>query len=73
MSMILAGGGIKTGQILGSTNTRGEHPKDRPLKPEHLWASVYRHLGIDPAITFNDATGRPMPILADGEPIAELR
>lgn len=72
MSMILAGGGIRTGQVVGSTNSRGEHPKDRPLKPEHLWATVYRHLGIDPNISFLDTQGRPMPILADGEPIAEL-
>jgi hypothetical protein len=72
MSMILAGGGIKTGQIVGSTNSRGEHPKDRPLKPEHLWATVYRHLGIDPSLSFLDTTGRPMPILTDGEPIGEL-
>lgn len=72
MSMILSGGGLRTGVVVGSTDSRGEHPKDRRLKPEDLWATVYRHLGIDPTTPFIDNTGRPMPILAEGEPIAEL-
>ena len=72
MSFIMAGGGIKTGQIVGSTNSRGEHPKDRPLTPNDLWATVYRHLGIDHGDTFLDYRGRPMAILPSGEAISEL-
>ena len=72
MSMLLCGGGMRTGQVIGSTNAKGEHPKDRPLSPNDLWATVYRHLGIDPSISFPDHGGRPMPILPFGEPIAEL-
>ena len=72
MSLIVSGGGIQTGQIVGSTNSKGEHPKDRPLTPNDLWASMYKHMGIDPERSFLDPTGRPMPILPYGEPIKEL-
>ncbi len=72
MSMLLCGGGMRTGQVIGSTNSRGEQPKDRPLSPNDLWATVYRHLGIDPSLSFLDHSGRPMPILPFGDPIAEL-
>ncbi len=72
MSVLLAGGGMRTGQVIGSTNAKGEHPKDRPLTPNDLWATVYRHLGIDYERSFPDYRGRPMPILPYGEAIAEL-
>lgn len=72
MSLIMAGGGMRTGQIVGSTNPKGEHPVDRPLTPNDLWATVYRHLGIDYDDSFPDHRGRPMPILPSGDPIAEL-
>jgi hypothetical protein len=72
MSMLVCGGGMRTGQVIGSTNSKGEHPKDRPLTPNDLWATVYRHLGIDHTLSFPDHFGRPMPILPFGDPIAEL-
>ena len=72
MSALLAGGGLRTGQVVGSTTAKGEHPKDRPLTPRDLLATVYRHLGIDPRREFKDHAGRPIPVLADGEPIREL-
>lgn len=72
MSMLVAGGGMRTGQVIGQTNAKGEEPRERPLSPNDLWATVYRHLGIDPQRAFNDHAGRPMPILPFGEPIAEL-
>jgi len=72
MSFIMAGGGIRTGQVVGSTNSKGEHPADRPLTPNDLWATVYRHLEIDYTDSFPDYRGRPMPILPFGEPISEL-
>ena len=72
MSMLVAGGGMQTGQVIGSTNGRGEHPHDRPLTPNDLWATMYRHMGIDPSHSFTDQIGRPMPILPFGEPIREL-
>ncbi|MGE5191213.1 MAG: DUF1501 domain-containing protein [Deltaproteobacteria bacterium] len=73
MSVLVSGGGLKMGQVVGSTNSKGEHPKDRPLTPNDLWATVFRHLGIDyNNTTFPDHRGRPMPILPFGDPIAEL-
>jgi hypothetical protein len=73
MSVLVAGGGMKTGQVVGSTNSRGEHPKDRPLTPNDLWATMFQHLGIDYENTsFLDPSGRPLPILPSGEPIREL-
>ena len=72
MSMLVAGGGMRTGQVVGATDARGEHPKERPLTPNDLWATVFRHLGIDVETTFPDHSGRPMAILPYGEPIREL-
>jgi hypothetical protein len=72
MSMLVAGGGMRTGQIIGATNARGEYPVERPMSPNDLWATVYRHLGIDYDESFPDLQGRPMPILPFGRPIEEL-
>ena len=60
------------GQVVGSTDSKGGHPKDRPLSPQDLLATMYRHLGIDPKHEFKDLGGRPIPILNSGEPIREL-
>jgi hypothetical protein len=72
MCALLSGGGLRTGQVVGSTNSRGEHPKERPLTPKDVLATAYRHLGIDHRREFTDFAGRPVPILSEGEPIAEL-
>lgn len=72
MSALVSGGGMRTGQIVGATNSKGEHPTERILSPNDLWATVYRHLGIDFTESILDYGGRPMPILPFGQPIAEL-
>jgi len=72
MSVLLAGGGLKMGQVVGSTTDKGEKPKDRPLHPNDVLATVYKHLGIDHTRTFINPAGRPVPILPHGEPISEL-
>jgi len=71
-SALISGGGLRVGQVVGATNSRGEHPAARPYSPQDLLATMYRHLGIDPSQPLMDATGRPTPILADGTPIPEL-
>jgi len=71
-SALVCGGGMRHGQVVGSTNALGEYPKTRPLTPNDLWATVYRHLGIDPLATINDFSGRPQILLPFGEPIKEL-
>ena len=72
MSVLAFGGGMRTGQVVGATNTKGEYPADRPLTPNDLWATVFQHLGINYNHAFPDLSGRPMPILPFGQPIKEL-
>ncbi len=57
---ILAGGGMRTGQVIGATNRLGEFAKERPVHFQEIFATLYHNLGIDPAqTTINDPTGRP--------------
>jgi Protein of unknown function (DUF1501) len=72
MSALVAGGGLKMGQAVGATTARGERPKDRPYKAPQLLATLYRVIGIDPAMTFLNGSGRPMHILDDRQPVVEL-
>lgn len=73
MSILFAGGGVQGGQVIGATNRRGEHPVRRQVGPWDLIATIYCHLGIDvKGLTVPDPTGRPIPILPEGEPIPEL-
>jgi len=73
MSILFAGGGAAGGQVIGATNERGEHPVRRQVDPWDFIATVYRHLGIDAkAMMIPHPTGRPVPILPEGEPIHEL-
>jgi Protein of unknown function (DUF1501) len=69
---LVSGGGLRMGQVIGATNSKGEFPADRPLVPQDLLATMYRHLGVDYRRSFVDLAGRPTPILGDGEPIREL-
>jgi hypothetical protein len=72
MSALVAGGGLKMGQAIGTTNSRAEHPKDRPLTVPQVLSTLYLALGIDPSQTFPDGSGRPMYILDDRQPVSEL-
>jgi len=72
MSVLLAGGGLKTGQIVGASNPKGEVPADNPYRPENVLAMLYRHLGIDASRTFPDLSGRPRYLLERRELIEEL-
>ena len=72
MCAMVSGGGLRMGQVIGATSSRGEYPRERPLTPQDLLATVYQHLDIDPGHEFHDFTGRPIPILSVGQPIREL-
>ncbi|MES2789732.1 MAG: DUF1501 domain-containing protein [Planctomycetota bacterium] len=72
MSALVAGGGIRGGQVIGATTSKAEYPIERPLKPQDLLATIYRHLQIDNNHAFPNFAGRPIPILPDGTPIREL-
>ncbi len=71
-TMLFAGGGIRTGQVIGATNAKAEVPVDRRVDQDDFLATLYRHLGIDPGTHFPDPAGRPTPILHAGRPIPEL-
>lgn len=69
---VLAGGGIKTGQVVGSTNRLGEFAKDRPVTFGNVFATLYQSLGLNPeTTTIPDPTGRPQ-FVAEGGSIKEL-
>jgi hypothetical protein len=72
MSALVAGGGLRMGQAVGTTSARGEYPKDRPYKVPHLLSTLYQAMGIDPSYTFPNNAGRPMYILDDREVVTEL-
>lgn len=72
MFALVAGGGLKMGQAIGSTTARGETPKDRRYTASQVLATLYRAMGIDPGLTFPNGNGRPMYVLDDREPVTEL-
>ena len=69
---LMGGGGVKGGQIVGSTNAKGEVPKDRPVTPSDIHATIYHVLGVDPSVSFLNHAGRPVPAIDHGEVIHEL-
>jgi Protein of unknown function (DUF1501) len=72
MSMALAGGGLRHGQVIGATEADGGHINDRPVTPGDLAATIYRHMGVPLGATYLDPTGRPRYIVENGRPIEEL-
>jgi uncharacterized protein (DUF1501 family) len=73
MSMCLAGGGMRHGQVIGASSPDGGTIAERPVKPGDLAATIYRHMGVPLDATFNDDRGRPHPIVQEnGQPISEL-
>lgn len=68
---VVAGGGFRTGQVIGETDAHGGYPTGTPYTPGHVLASLYRHLGIDATLNIPDREGRPMQVL-DVEPVREL-
>jgi len=72
-SILFAGGGITPGQVIGSTDTRGEDANDRIVGRDDFLATIYRHLGVDADhLALADFAGRPIPVIRNGTPIREL-
>ena len=70
---MLAGGGMRAGQVIGATNRLGEHATDRPVHFQEIFATLYHNLGIDVnRATINDLTGRPR-YLIDADKYQPLR
>jgi hypothetical protein len=72
MSMALAGGGFRHGQVIGATEKDGGTIKERPVTPGDLAATIYHHLGVPLDATYLDTTGRPRSVVDNGRPIDEL-
>lgn len=72
MSVVMSGGGLRTGQIIGSSDRHGATPLTRPYRPENVLAMIYRHLEIDTTASFTDNSGRPRFVLERRELITEL-
>lgn len=72
MSMCLAGGGFRHGQVIGATERDGGAILERPVTPADLAATLYHHLDIPLSETYLDHQGRPRFIVEGGKPIAEL-
>jgi uncharacterized protein (DUF1501 family) len=72
MFCLLGGGGVKGGQVVGSTDRLGTRPNTRPVTPANIHATIYTVLGIDPTLQLFDHSGRPVSVLDDPTPISEL-
>ena len=72
MSVLMSGGDLKVGQVVGASDSSGGVPVESPYRPENVLALLYRHLGIDPSLTFPDNAGRPRYLLENRDLINEL-
>jgi uncharacterized protein (DUF1501 family) len=71
-SVVMAGGGLRGGQVVGASDSIGAVPKDRPVTPADIHATIFSALGYSSReITYQMVDGRPMP-LSEGQPIREL-
>ncbi|HVX13683.1 MAG TPA: DUF1501 domain-containing protein [Pirellulales bacterium] len=68
----IGGGGLRTGQVIGATDARGETVTGKPIGMKDVLATIYRVLGIDPAMTFLDHNGRPQVVLDERDPLTAL-
>jgi hypothetical protein len=70
-SVVLAGGGVRGGQVVGESDAKGAYPKERPVTPADIHATVFTALGYDFRMTYQTSDGRPMSV-SDGDPMTEL-
>jgi uncharacterized protein (DUF1501 family) len=66
-SMLMAGGGVRGGQVIGKSDSRGESPAENPVSPEDLARTVYTRLGVDPDVDLHTPDGRPVTINQGGK------
>ena len=71
-SVMLAGAGIRPGNIVGATDARGVSVKDRPTSPEEVLATMYHLMGIDLSTTIDDRLKRPVKLVANGSVVSQL-
>jgi uncharacterized protein (DUF1501 family) len=68
----LAGGGMRNGQVIGSSTKYAEEARERPVHLLDVFATLYHNMGIDPGMTLRDPNGRPQYIVEHHKPIKEL-
>lgn len=71
-NFVVIGGGLKMGQIVGSSDSKGAYPAERPVTPQDYMATIFRVLGVDPRLQYVDPAGRPRYMVENGAPIDEL-
>jgi Protein of unknown function (DUF1501) len=72
MSILYAGGGLKMGQMIGTTDSTASYPNSKPYTPGCVLSTMYHVVGIDHKHVFYDDAKRPLPVLSEGDPIQEL-
>ncbi|KAA1260610.1 hypothetical protein LF1_31500 [Rubripirellula obstinata] len=72
MFMLMAGGGVRGGQVIGESDDTASGPRHDAIKPDDVAASFYHNLGIDPSLEFDSNTGRPITLVRDGTVIDQL-
>lgn len=72
MSMSLAGGGFRHGQVIGASSKDGGEISERPVTPGDLAATIYHHMGVPLNATYTDHQGRPIYLIDEGAPLAEI-
>lgn len=72
MSILFAGGGLKMGQAVGTTDPKAEAPATKPYTPGCVLSTMYHSLGVNHKHIFHDQANRPLAVLSEGNPIEEL-
>jgi hypothetical protein len=72
MFMLMAGGGVRGGQVIGESDDTAAGPRHEGFSPDDVAASFYHTLGIDPGLEYDSNTGRPITLVRDGTVIEEL-
>ena len=72
MSVVYAGGGLKMGQVIGTTDASAAQPTSAAATPGDVLSTMYHALGVDHTHVFYDQAQRPLPVLSEGKPIRDL-
>jgi hypothetical protein len=71
-TLVLAGGGLKMGQVIGASDSKAAYPAARAVSPQDLLATLFKYLDIDLGLKVVNPSGRPVAMVEDGKPIEEL-
>jgi len=69
---LFAGGGVARGRVVGRSDRHGATVADRPVSPKDILATLYHLMGIDQHTTIVDRSGRPLPLVSDGQVVTEM-